>query len=679
MSLPHSAGTARVVSDIHRMKHQVFVSYRHCDAELARTTQTVLEANNVRCWIDTEGLNVADQWDEKIARAITESALFLLLLTAGSIESPKQQKRELGVAEKYQVPVVPVFLVPTDKVPGFDYLLGNTHYFDASQPPLIERLEQAALEIRRLLHALDLQRLKESERAAGQVRKQQPISPADAVSAPSPASQVASGKSVALLYRREVPEDERLLVLIQQRLVEHGHRVFVDKDLPVGVDWRRMIREKVESADAVIALLSFFSAGSEMLEEEIQIAHRSRQMNGQRPKILPVRVNYEGALTPAMSQCLQHLQYRLWRGPQDDAAVLDALATEVQRPSELPQTAAQQTEMPAGAMPLTSPFYVVREGDRKFQAGIARGESIVLVKGARQMGKTSLIARGLHQARESGARVAITDFQTLSDGDFRDKWSFYCALADLLAEQLGVEAILAERKDAGRAENVSFQRFVRREILGASEKPLVWALDEVDRLFPCPFGAEVFGLFRSWHSARSLNPTDVWSRLTLVIGYATEASLFIRDVNMSPFNVGLPLEMADFTREEVGELNARYGHPLAQPEDLARLMQRVGGQPFLVRRSLYALAVEGGKFDKLLAESASDRGVFGDHLRRFCISLHRDPELEAAVRAFVLEGRELNPEQFYRLRSAGLVVGEARQEARIRCGIYEDYLKAHLG
>ena len=66
-----------------------------------------------------------------------------------------------------------------------------------------------------------------------------------------------------------------------------------------------------------------------------------------------------------------------------------------------------------GAVPLDSRFYIVREADAVFKTAITRRDSIVLVKGARQMGKTSLLARGLQQAREAGARVAFTDWSAV--------------------------------------------------------------------------------------------------------------------------------------------------------------------------------------------------------------------------------------------------------------------------
>ena len=109
---------------------------------------------------------------------------------------------------------------------------------------------------------------------------------------------------------------------------------------------------------------------------------------------------------------------------------------------------------------------------------------------------------------------------------------------------------------------------------------------KVDRLFSCEFGSEVFGLFRSWHNERSLDPASPWSRLTLAIAYATEAHLFITDLNQSPFNVGTRLSLEDFTLQQVGELNGKYGAPLKNEAEIERFYALVGGQPYLARRGL---------------------------------------------------------------------------------------------
>src|SRR5207248_1940293 len=105
------------------------------------------------------------------------------------------------------------------------------------------------------------------------------------------------------------------------------------------------------------------------------------------------------------------------------------------------------------------------------------------------------------------------------------------ALAETVAEQLDLDVRPSDVWDPRRGPSPSFRRFLRREVLSRFAEPLVWGLDEVDRLFSCPFGNEVFGLFRSWHDERALEPDSPWERLTLAIAYSTEAHLFITDVN----------------------------------------------------------------------------------------------------------------------------------------------------
>jgi DNA-binding winged helix-turn-helix (wHTH) protein len=336
-----------------------------------------------------------------------------------------------------------------------------------------------------------------------------------------------------------------------------------------------------------------------------------------------------------------------------------------------------QLEPVGGAVPLGSRFYLERETDREFRAAVARRDSVVLVKGARQVGKTSLLARSLQQARETGARVVLTDFQLLNASHLASVETLLRMLAKSLADQLELAVWPDQIWDADLGPSMNFTRYVRREVLGASEAPLVWGLDEVDRLFTCAFGSEVFGLFRSWHNARSLDPQGLWPRLTLALAYATEAHLFITDMHQSPFNVGTRLTLEDFTFEQVVELNRRYGAPLSKAE-VERFFQLVGGHPYLARCGLHEMMARGVSYDALAAQADRNEGPFGDHLRRLLISLSQDAALCDVVRG-VIEGRPCpTAESFYRLRTAGVIVGDSPAEARPRCGLYAAYLKQHL-
>ena len=359
-----------------------------------------------------------------------------------------------------------------------------------------------------------------------------------------------------------------------------------------------------------------------------------------------------------------------------------ALPTEPEKPFA-PSSASceppseRRLEPAGGAVPVGSPYYIARPADAEFGQAVARRDSIVLVKGARQVGKTSLLAHGLQQARQAGARVAVSDFQNFNDAQFATPDTLLMALATTLAIQLDLETLPREVWDADCGANMNLGLYLRRHALRSVEGHLVWALDEVDRLFGCPFGSEVFGLFRSWHNARALDPHGPWSRLTLAIAYSTEASLFITDLNQSPFNVGTRLGLHDFTLAQTAELNGRCGSPL-NPTELARFYDLVGGQPYLTRRGLNELILRPDSAAQLEAESARDDGVFGEHLRRLLSVLSRSPDMTDVVRA-LLQGRPCaSPEAFFRLRASGVLSGASCAEARLRCRLYAEYLSAHL-
>ena len=330
-----------------------------------------------------------------------------------------------------------------------------------------------------------------------------------------------------------------------------------------------------------------------------------------------------------------------------------------------------------GAIPLDSAFYIERSADQEFEAAIGRSDSIILVKGARQMGKTSLLARGLQQARDAGAQVIMTDLQELNDSDLNSLKDFYIALANEIADQLELEELLSESWDERRSPNHNFERYFRRTVLSQIAIHVFWGLDEVDRLFTTNFGGQVFGMFRAWHNRRALDPGGPWSKLTLAIAYATEAHLFITDLNQSPFNVGTRIILEDFTLEQVTELNHRYGDPLRDQKELNHFIALLGGQPYLTRRAFHELVTRDSSYDVFETAAEREEGIFGDHLRRILLSLRKDANLIQSVTG-VLTGQPCPAESFYRLRSAGVLAGDSAKEARPRCQLYSNYLKQHL-
>lgn len=270
-----------------------------------------------------------------------------------------------------------------------------------------------------------------------------------------------------------------------------------------------------------------------------------------------------------------------------------------------------------------------------------------------------------------------TDLQLLNSEQLRSPDALLQAIARTISEQLGLSPEPPSLWNPEDGANMNFRRFMRKTIQ-SSAAPLVWALDDVDRLFTCPFGLEIFALLRAWHNERALDPHGPWSNLTLVIAYASEAHLFIRDVNQSPFNVGTRLVLHDFTLDQVRHLNRLYGRPLRDAGEVLRFHSLVGGHPYLVRRGFLEMASRSLGLAALEARADAEDWIYGDHLRRIYAGLIQDPELCDGVRE-VLRGRSFpSPAAFYRLRSAGLLWGDAAEQSRLRCQLYSRYLARYL-
>jgi len=367
---------------------------------------------------------------------------------------------------------------------------------------------------------------------------------------------------------------------------------------------------------------------------------------------------------------------------------------EVKRESVLswPSGSSANPPTPGGAIPLGSPFYIVRGTDEQFCQALTRRDSVVLVKGPPQVGKTSLLARGAQHARDAGAVVVSTHLRPveLSQQTGSDKLLLHLAveIAEEIADKLGIQTKPQETWNSFLSPSSNFQRYLQRQVLEKIPQSLVWVIDDVDELFKCGFRDEIFGMFRWWHNLRALEPAGPWQRLTLALAYATEAHLFITDLNQSPFNVGTRLQLEDFTLAQTADLNQRYGALMRDQSEVERFFALLGGHPYLVQQGLYEMWLH--KLDLAAIEAKADyeEGIFGNHLRRIWALLERDPGLCEAMRN-VLQGNQqpagragqssvITTGSFYRLRSAGILSGDSPADAAPRCELYARYLHKRL-
>lgn len=456
----------------------------------------------------------------------------------------------------------------------------------------------------------------------------------------------------------------------------------------IAAEQRRLVERYQAALGTLVGALEREGGGFEAL----RLCRRALQLDplSEETHSLIIRLHLKGGRQAEALRQYQELERLLRRELDTEPSnCLRALVAEARsRPfPELPASVVRRREEttgdPAlesvrGAVPLNSPFYVERPVDEEFTSALERADSIVLLKGAAQTGKSSLLARGLQRAREAGARVVGTDLQMLNTERLASPETLLLTLAEALADQLDLPTLPREAWGTLGGPNLVFRRYLRREVLGRIEEPVVWGLDGVDRVFQCPFGSDIFELFRSWHNERAFDPGGPWSRFTVAIAYATEAHLFITDPNRSPFNVGTRLLLEDFTPQQVEDLNRRHGAGLRTGEDLKRFYGLVGGHPYLVRSGLREISEKKYLLADFTEAAGREDGPFGDHLRHLWNLLARDEELCAGLREILRGTAGPRGHVFYRLRSAGVLSGETAQKARLRCRLYADYLARQL-
>ena len=469
-------------------------------------------------------------------------------------------------------------------------------------------------------------------------------------------------KHIVILYDGMVPIDKQQANLLASILKAEHYRVEFGNN-------EALLETTLENADWVITIVSSYSAYSESLLEKVSFAYEITQKNySHLTGLFYKEIN---DIPQNLANLLTTLHTFESLTSKDNAIIVKQLLHKIiekpNRPYEL--------EMISGAIPLNSNFYIKRQADEQFNLAFQRNDSSILIKGARQVGKTSLLARGIQTARQAGYLVLLTDFQRLVKSDLESLESFFIAIGCLMADQLRLDIYPQDMwSQRRRTPNGNFDMYIRDEILRKTDKKVLWAIDEADKVLSCPFSDDIFSLFRSWHNDRALSPDEPCNRLSIALSYSTEPYLFIKDINQSPFNVGTKVILEDFTLEQIKDLNYRYGSPLLQSE-LNDFHEFTGGQPYLVRCILNELITRNLAFEDLPSYIEKNETVLTDHLKRIFLMLSRDESIVKTIKKFLQHQEIESYNHFLRLRSGGVLIG-SQERPRFRCQLYENYLSS---
>jgi class 3 adenylate cyclase len=515
--------------------------------------------------------------------------------------------------------------------------------------------------------------------------------PVYTIAPPAPSS--STRQKVFISYRVAEP-DRTLAQEFYQALSDRGYEAFMaGESLRLGQNWAQRIERELQQCDYFLLLLSEQSARSEMVTEEVGRAKALREQYG-KPTILPIRVNFprQSPLNYNLQGYLDRIHQREWQQPADSSQlvrdVLEVLETGIEpefpptsllptiSPADSPPLPIAVPELPEGQVDVASVFYMERPPveTRSYEAIIQPG-ALIRIRAPRQMGKTSLMARILHDAKQQGYRTVqlsfqLADLRLFADTDRFLKW--FCAS---IGRRLRLPNKLDEYWDDIFGSKDNCTAYFEEYLLPQSDSPLTLGLDEVDCVFQQrELAADFFGLLRAWHE--EAKNRDIWKKLRLVVVHSTEVYVPM-DINQSPFNVGLPIELLEFTPQQVRDLAKLHG--LDWHSEVERLMAVVGGHPYLIRLALYHIARQDLTLDELLETAPTEAGLYGDHLRRHLWNLQQQPELERSMRSVILETHSvrLDSSLAFKLHSMGLVTLKGN-EVVPRIQLYQQYFGDRL-
>jgi transcriptional regulator with XRE-family HTH domain len=246
---------------------------------------------------------------------------------------------------------------------------------------------------------------------------------------------------------------------------------------------------------------------------------------------------------------------------------LELAASDVQdlESISLPDSATDSANLggyPSGPVPLDSPFYMLRPPIESLAfAEITQPGCLLRIKAPAHFGKSSLLLRILQQAQHKGYKPLQIDLRQVDPEILTNANACLQWFCTVLSIKLGLTPQLKDYWNEIVGDALSATLYLREHILSQVDRPVVLAINQLNRIFEYPVANALLPLLRSWHEETKHDP--VWQHLRLVVVYSTDVYLPL-DINQSPFNIGLPLTLPEFTPEQVQTFQHRLASDAAR-------------------------------------------------------------------------------------------------------------------
>ncbi|PSF35252.1 diguanylate cyclase [Aphanothece hegewaldii CCALA 016] len=338
-------------------------------------------------------------------------------------------------------------------------------------------------------------------------------------------------------------------------------------------------------------------------------------------------------------------------------------------------------ESPYGPVPLNSDFYVERPPVEELAfMEVHKPGGVIRLKAPAKMGKSSLLLRIIAQAKIVNYHTIQIDFREIDQTRFENLDKLLRWFCTVISRQLNLKPKLNEYWDDDIGSKVNCSYYLQHYILSNLENPLVISFNDIHHILAySELAANFLSLLRYWYEQS--RQSEIWQKLRMILVHSTEIYVPLR-FHESPFNVGLPITIPEFTLPQIQELAKRHGldwNNATGTKYSQILMTLIGGHPYLVRLALYYICWRGMSLETLITEASTSKGIYREHLQNYLVILQSHPELLNCWLLIVTstEPVQLETVTVYCLESLGLIkIVEGGVVPR--CELYRQYFHRQL-
>lgn len=260
---------------------------------------------------------------------------------------------------------------------------------------------------------------------------------------------------------------------------------------------------------------------------------------------------------------------------------------------------------------------------------------IITVRGYHQMGRTALL-KYAEEVIKSKSNVVWINFKPLTTKNYIDLDNILKKMAKVINGKLGLDAGNVDNVWVQKANGVSSVRFTTYleeyalHYAQETNKPLILIIDDVDTIFQYPFYDDFFQMVRTWSEEKGVEL--IYENLRIAMAISTTNKYLIEGPS-SPFNVGKRIELRDFNKEEINNLNSCYKYPLAKQE-IGYVEEFLNGHPYLTQIAMFTKKNH-YEWSDIRTIALRKDGPFLQHLQKYLDILQTNPALKATMKQII--------------------------------------------